>query len=72
MPIYEYQCLECEANFEKILTSASSDEVITCGQCGSVKVRKKISTTSLRVSNSQGSPIPAGALSGCSSRSGFS
>ncbi len=72
MPIYEYQCLECEANFEKILTSASSAEVITCSQCGSVKVRKKISVTSLKLSNSTASPIPAGALSGCSSRSGFS
>jgi len=72
MPIYEYQCLECEANFEKILTSATSAEVITCTQCGSTKVRKKISATSLRLASNSSSQIPAGALSGCSSRSGFS
>lgn len=71
MPLYEYRCLDCQAVFEKILSSAASTEIITCEHCASPKVEKKISASSYRLSNSS-SPIPSGALSGCSSRSGFS
>jgi putative FmdB family regulatory protein len=72
MPIYEYQCLDCDRAFEKIITSAAAPEPILCDHCGSAKVQKKISATSYRLANATSSPIPAGALSGCSSRSGFS
>jgi len=72
MPIYEYQCLDCSLAFEKILTSSVSPETIICSHCGSAKVQKKISVTSYRLANASSSPIPAGALSGCSSKSGFS
>ncbi|MDA8159994.1 MAG: zinc ribbon domain-containing protein [Desulfobacteraceae bacterium] len=72
MPIYEYRCLECNTSFEKILTSSASTETIVCSHCGSPKVQKKISAASLRLAGNSASPIPAGALSGCASRSGFS
>jgi len=72
MPIYEYQCLDCNAAFEKILSSSVSPEPISCSHCGSAKVRKKISTTSYRLANASSSSIPSGALSGCSTKSGFS
>jgi len=72
MPIYEYQCLDCNAAFETIVSSASSPETVVCSHCGSEKVKKKISATSFRLASVSSSPIPAGALSGCSSKSGFS
>lgn len=70
MPIYEYVCSDCKSHFEK-LVSVSSPEIIRCPQCTSVKVKKTISATSFRM-NHGGSSIPSGALSGCSSKSGFS
>lgn len=72
MPIYEYRCLDCGTSFEQIVASASSTETILCTSCNSAKVQKKISATSLRLAGSSSSPVPAGALSGCASRSGFS
>jgi len=72
MPIYEYRCLECGASFEKILSAATSTESVACSQCQSLKVQKKISVTSYRLSSTNACSIPSGALSGCSSSSGFS
>jgi putative FmdB family regulatory protein len=72
MPIYEYQCLDCNTGFEKILSSSVSPEPITCSHCGSAKVQKKISAISYRLTSASSSSIPAGALSGCSTKSGFS
>jgi len=70
MPIYEYVCSACKTHFEE-LVSATSPEVIRCPKCDSVKVKKTMSAASFRM-NHGGSSIPSGALSGCSSKSGFS
>ena len=72
MPIYEYRCLACGASFERILSSATSTETIACSQCQSLKVQKKLSVTSYRLAGSNSGSIPSGALSGCSTTSGFS
>lgn len=71
MPIYEYRCDECRNLFEVLTTSATNSEEISCAKCSSRKVKKTVSASSFRI-NSGGSAIPAGALSGCSSKSGFS
>jgi putative FmdB family regulatory protein len=70
MPIYEYVCKDCNKHFE-VLTTSSSAETVKCSKCGSLDVRKTISASTFRVGGGGGS-IPAGAPSGCSSRSGFS
>lgn len=72
MPIYEYVCKDCQAHFEVFSTSAASAaaSVVKCKECGSVKVVKTISATSLRV-GSGGGGVPGGAFSGCSSQGGF-
>ncbi len=41
MPIFEYKCQDCGAQFEKIITSSSSD--VVCGRCASPHVDKLIS-----------------------------
>ncbi|MDF1577503.1 MAG: zinc ribbon domain-containing protein [Desulfobulbales bacterium] len=71
MPIYEYKCNDCKTNFEVLVSKTGDDEDIKCNKCGSNKVRKTISASSFRISSGRSS-IPAGALSGCSSKSGFS
>ncbi|MCK5341353.1 MAG: zinc ribbon domain-containing protein [Desulfobulbaceae bacterium] len=69
MPIYEFKCQDCQKFFE-ILQSTSSADPVTCKKCGSRNVKKTISASSFRIAGS--SSVPAGALSGCSSKSGFS
>ncbi|MBU0674943.1 MAG: zinc ribbon domain-containing protein [Proteobacteria bacterium] len=71
MPIYEFKCQDCKTIFEVLTTSSTDPLSPVCTKCGGAKVNKTISAASLRVSSGSTS-IPAGALSGCSSRSGFS
>ena len=71
MPIYEYRCQECKALFETIVTSAETSTEVTCPKCASRVVKKTISASSFRISSGSSS-IPSGALSGCSTKSGFS
>jgi len=71
MPIYEYVCRDCKNHFEVLTTSSSSTETIKCPACGSLDVTKTISASYFRMGSHKPS-IPSGALSGCSSKSGFS
>ncbi len=70
MPIYEYKCNVCKNQFEVLVTSSASTEDIACTKCKSPDIKKTISASSYRLNT--GSSIPAGALSGCSAKSGFS
>ncbi|MBL0123353.1 MAG: zinc ribbon domain-containing protein [Betaproteobacteria bacterium] len=42
MPIYEYQCRDCNKEFEKLMRS--STPAPACPQCGSTALQKKLST----------------------------
>lgn len=70
MPIYEFHCEDCGKNFESLIMIASAVDNLTCKHCNSPNIKKMISATTSQPA--KGSAIPAGALSGCSSRSGFS
>lgn len=70
MPIYEFHCDDCDKNFESLIMIASAAENLRCKYCKSSNIKKMVSATSHQ--STKGSSIPAGALSGCSSRSGFS
>ena len=72
MPLYEYKCDKCGVIFEKIVSTSGAAEKIICEKCSSSKVTKIISATSYRLSSSSSNSIPAGALSGCSAKGGFS
>ncbi len=71
MPIYEYKCSDCKTNFEVIVNNSGDDKDPKCAKCGSARVKKTISASSFRISSGRSS-VPAGALSGCASKSGFS
>lgn len=71
MPLYEFRCQECKNFFEALVSSQTAVEDITCTKCASKHVKKTISAASFRISSSS-SGVPAGALSGCSSKSKFS
>jgi putative FmdB family regulatory protein len=70
MPIYGFVCNKCGKRFDKIF---SSPEILSvnCSACDSQDVEKVSHSGSLH--NNRGSaPVPAGALSGGSCKSGFS
>jgi len=72
MPIYEYRCQQCKNLFEALVGSSRERDQTRCPKCGSDRVKRVISAGSFRISSSSAGSPPAGALSGCSSRSGFS
>jgi putative FmdB family regulatory protein len=43
MPLYEYECLECGAVFEKLVRKAADTAELKCPECGSVRLEDKIS-----------------------------
>ncbi len=65
MPIFEYQCSQCKAEFEKLIFS-SDDSEIQCPQCQSEKIHKKMSAASLTGSGKCGPATPSGGISGFS------
>lgn len=69
MPIYEYQCNECDNIFEVLTLSAKDKGQIACNKCKSDKVEKVMSAGSFRLNGSK--QIPAASPAGCG-RGGFS
>lgn len=51
MPIYEYQCNQCEHKFDEFLTVSKRDEPCSapCPECGEKSVSKKVSVTTMGV-----------------------
>ncbi len=45
MPIYEYKCKQCENDFERLVFSGE-EENVSCPQCKSKDVNKRMSVTS--------------------------
>ena len=43
MPIREFVCNQCGADFEKIVRASQSDAAIACPSCGSRELEKKLS-----------------------------
>jgi putative FmdB family regulatory protein len=62
VPIFEYRCGRCGAEFEKLVGSSAA--AVTCPACASKKVAKRFSTFGSR---SSGKFTPSGGGSGCSS-----
>lgn len=43
MPFYDYSCLQCNHDFEKMLPMSRANEAQTCPRCQSGETRKKMS-----------------------------
>ena len=46
MPIFEYQCEECQTIFERLTLRASSGAIPVCPRCNSPNTAKRLSTFS--------------------------
>lgn len=64
MPIYEYRCEQCNAEFEQLVFSSSQADSVSCVQCGSSKVQRKVSSIA-SAGTSHGSSL--GSFGGCGS-----
>jgi len=70
MPIYEYQCNDCNTIFETLVTSSTNCDKVVCSRCKGANIRKIISGSSFRLRSVSSSS--AGAQCGGKARGGFS
>ncbi|MBN2123430.1 MAG: zinc ribbon domain-containing protein [Deltaproteobacteria bacterium] len=50
MPIYEYECLSCNARFQKLLLRRGEEEGLCCPECGMHSLKRLISRVAYHVS----------------------
>lgn len=67
MPIYEYSCSICEADFEELIRRPEDEMELKCPGCGSGEIAKKFSSFGF---SSGGSFTPSTGGGGCSSCGG--
>lgn len=60
MPIFEFVCKQCGNEFDVLVSSSKKDE-IKCSACGSVQLKKKLSS----FSTTSGSKEPSNDCRGC-------
>jgi putative FmdB family regulatory protein len=70
MPMYEYYCNECGAEFEKMLRFSEADQMPACPKCENPHTTKKLSKVVSFGAVSTGSVGTSS--SSCGSRGGFS
>ena len=72
MPIYEYVCRSCEAEFEELVRMGTADADITCPSCGSHEAKRRLSVFSSGAGRDGASPGGRSAsLAGGCGPSGF-
>jgi putative FmdB family regulatory protein len=69
MPLYEFHCSKCGVEFEELVFSSKPEAVaeVTCPECGSYKVSKKVSAFASSV---RGGPVSTASGSSCAPRGG--
>lgn len=50
MPIYEYECLECDWQFQSLIMKKGEKDRLTCPKCGGRDLRRLISRVAYHVS----------------------
>ncbi len=67
MPIYEYQCTDCGAEFQDLVLSRSAESDVTCKQCSSSNVGRMLSAAAVHSGAvaSGAKPVPTPRQGGC-------
>jgi putative FmdB family regulatory protein len=63
MPVYEYHCNACGADFEKLVFGSATE--ISCDKCGSTNTDKLLSRFGMGRSSNASSAGDSGGTSGC-------
>lgn len=72
MPVYDYKCRKCGAEFEKFLRSLSAASSVKCEKCGSARVEKLVTCCAISgggKGESAGSAKSSSSCGSCSSHS---
>ena len=52
MPIYAFDCRQCESSFEKLVRSSAAIDEVVCPECGSLHIQKRLVTFAAHVQGS--------------------
>ena len=53
MPIYEYQCYDCEGQFQSLIMGREDEKNLLCPNCGGRNLKRLISRVAYHVSESE-------------------
>lgn len=68
MPIYEFHCEKCKADFEQLFRTMDASAKARCPKCGGSRTHRKLSLFGMSVARGRAeAPRPSGGRSGCSS-----
>ena len=70
MPVYDYKCRKCGAEFEKFLRSMAAAASVKCEKCGSSKVEKMVTCCAISSAGKSESAGHSASSHSCSSCSG--
>jgi putative FmdB family regulatory protein len=56
MPLYEFECPDCQQGFEELVRHPKTVKDVTCPSCGSRQVKKKLSTVAFSTAGGQRPP----------------
>jgi putative FmdB family regulatory protein len=63
MPLFEYQCRDCGAKFEKLVTSSSTE--VACKNCSSPRVDKLLSVFAVTRGSHSAAPSETSPCDAC-------
>lgn len=64
MPVYEFQCQQCDRAFEELVRSADDAKSVQCPECGARKASRKLSVFAARSGAGNGRPGAANGSGG--------
>jgi len=64
MPIFEYHCLDCHAQFDRLCSADQRDASGPCPQCGSARTKRALSVFAVARSGAGREEAPAPASGG--------
>jgi putative FmdB family regulatory protein len=65
MPLYEYQCQECDVRFDRLVRSAGAADGVRCETCQSPNVRRLVSSFASFVGGIDDPVTPRQSSGGC-------
>jgi len=67
MPIYEFRCMDCQAEFEELCRL--DEKAVPCPSCGSKHVERKVSLCAFSVGGKMTTTASSASCTGCSATS---